>query len=47
MAAASARRPYQVADAAAAKAALAAFVRAGDSVLLKASHGMHLEAVLA
>ena len=47
MAAASARRPYQVADAAAAKAALAAFVRAGDAVLLKASHGMHLEAVLA
>ena len=46
-AAASARRPYQVADAAAAKAALAAFVRAGDAVLLKASHGMHLEAVLA
>ncbi len=34
-------------DAAAAKAALAAFVRAGDAVLLKASHGMHLEAVLA
>ena len=47
MAAASARRPYQVANAAAAKAALAAFVRAGDAVLLKASHGMHLEAVLA
>ena len=46
-AAASARRPYQVADAAAAKEALAAYVRAGDAVLLKASHGMHLEAVLA
>ena len=30
-----------------AKEALAAFVRAGDAVLLKASHGMHLEAVLA
>ena len=46
-AAASARRPCQAADAAAAKQALAAFVRAGDAVLLKASHGMHLEAVLA
>ena len=46
-AAASARRPYQAADAAAAKEALAAYVRAGDAVLLKASHGMHLEAVLA
>ena len=46
-AAAAGRPPCQVADAAAAKAALAAFVRAGDAVLLKASHGMHLEAVLA
>jgi len=41
------RPPCQAADAAAAKEALAAFVRAGDAVLLKASHGMHLEAVLA
>ena len=46
-AAASARRPCQAADAAAAKEALAACVRTGDAVLLKASHGMHLEAVLA
>ena len=41
------RPPYRAADAAAAKEALAAFVRAGDAVLLKASHGMHLEVVLA
>ena len=46
-AAVAGRPPCQVADAAAAKEALAAFVRAGDAVLLKASHGMHLEAVLA
>ena len=46
-AAVAGRPPYRAADAAAAKAALAAFVRAGDAVLLKASHGMHLEAVLA
>ena len=46
-AAVAGRPPYQAADAAAAKEALAAFVRAGDAVLLKASHGMHLEAVLA
>ena len=30
-----------------AKKALAAFVRPGDAVLIKASHGMHLEAILA
>ena len=46
-AAVAGRPPCRVADAAAAKAELAAFVRAGDAVLLKASHGMHLEAVLA
>ena len=46
-AAVAGRPPYRAADAAAAKAVLAAFVRAGDAVLLKASHGMHLEAVLA
>ena len=46
-AAVAGRPPCQAADAAAAKDALAAFVRAGDAVLLKASHGMHLEAVLA
>ena len=46
-AAVAGRPPCQVADAAAAKEALATFVRAGDAVLLKASHGMHLEAVLA
>jgi UDP-N-acetylmuramyl pentapeptide synthase len=36
-----------VADVPSAKSALAAFLRVGDAVLLKASHGMHLEAVLA
>ena len=46
-AAVAGRPPCQAADAAAAKAELAAFVRTGDAVLLKASHGMHLEAVLA
>ena len=39
--------PTNFVDVPSAKAALAAFVRAGDAVLLKASHGMHLEQVLA
>jgi len=47
MAAASARRPYQVGDVLSAKNALSAYLRPGDAVLLKASHGMHLEAILA
>ena len=38
---------FGVAGVSPAKSALAAFLRAGDAVLLKASHGMHLEAVLA
>lgn len=38
---------FGAADVPSVKKALAAFVRAGDAVLLKASHGMHLEAVLA
>ena len=39
--------PANIADVPSAKKALSTFLRAGDFVLLKASHGMHLEAVLA
>ena len=46
-AAVAGRPPYRVADVPSAKNALSAYLRPGDAVLLKASHGMHLEAVLA
>ena len=46
-AAVAGRPPYRVADVPSARAALATFLRPGDAVLLKASHGMHLEAILA
>ena len=39
--------PANFADVPSARAALATFLRPGDAVLLKASHGMHLEAILA
>ena len=39
--------PATFADVPSAKEALSSFLRPGDAVLLKASHGMHLEAVLA
>ena len=39
--------PATFADVPSARAALATFLRPGDAVLLKASHGMHLEAILA
>ena len=45
-AAVAGRPPYRVADVPSAKNALSAYLRPGDAVLLKASHGMHLEAVL-
>ena len=35
------------ADVPSAKTALTSFLRPGDAVLIKASHGMHLEAILA
>ena len=46
-AAVAGRPPYRVADVPSAKEALATYLRSGDAVLLKASRGMHLEAVLA
>ena len=46
-AAVAGRPPYRVADVPSARAALATYLRPGDAVLLKASHGMHLEAILA
>ena len=46
-AAVAGRPPYRVADVPSARAALATYLRPGDTVLLKASHGMHLEAILA
>ena len=39
--------PANLADVPSAKEALSTFLRPGDAVLLKASHGMHLEAILA
>ena len=39
--------PANLADVPSAKEALSIFLRPGDAVLLKASHGMHLEAILA
>ena len=39
--------PANLADVPSAKEALATYLRSGDAVLLKASHGMHLEAILA
>ena len=46
-AAVAGRPPYRVADVPSAKTALTTYLRPGDGVLLKASHGMHLEAILA
>ena len=39
--------PANFADVPSAKTALSTFLRPGDAVLIKASHGMHLEAILA